>query len=87
MTCTAGFGVTTHAAVAGADVKLRLDVSTGDPVAPPPAVVDYPTLLPHHPSLPVLGYPLPVVLAEKLCTAVELGAGNSRVRDYADIWT
>ena len=40
-----------------------------------------------HPRLRVLGYPLPVVLAEKLCTAVELGAGNSRVRDYADIWT
>jgi hypothetical protein len=28
-----------------------------------------------------------VVLAEKLCTAVELGAGNSRLRDYADVWT
>ncbi len=82
-----GIRVSMHATVAGADVKLRLDVSTGDPVAPPPAVVDYPTLLPHHPSLPVLGYPLPVVLAEKLCTAVELGAGNSRVRDYADVWT
>lgn len=35
-------------------------------------------------SLPA---PLPVVLAEKLCTAVELGEGNSRVRDHADIWT
>jgi len=76
-----------HAAVAGADVKLRLDISTGDPVAPPLAHVDYPTLLPRHPSVRVLGYPLPVVLAEKLCTAVELGAGNSRVRDYADVST
>lgn len=82
-----GIRVTMHAAVAGADVKLRLDISTGDPVAPPPAPVDYPTLLPRHPAVRVLGYPLPVVLAEKLCTAVELGAGNSRVRDYADIWT
>ncbi len=35
----------------------------------------------------ILVYPLPVVLGEKLCTAVDLGAGNSRVRDYADIWT
>lgn len=82
-----GVRVVMHAAVAGADVKLRLDISTGDPVAPPPASVDYPTLLPHHPSVRVLGYPLPVVLAEKLCTGVELGEGNSRVRDYADIWT
>ena len=66
---------------------MRLDISTGDPVAPPPAVVDYPTLLTDHPRLSILGYPLPVVLAEKLCTAVELGAGNTRIRDYADIWT
>jgi hypothetical protein len=26
------------------------------------------------------------VLAEKVCTAVSLGAGNSRVRDYVDVW-
>ncbi len=46
-----GVRVTMHAAVAGADVKLRLDISTGDPVAPPPAPVYYPTLLPRHPSV------------------------------------
>lgn len=32
-------------------------------------------------------YPLSTVLAEKPSTAVHLGAANSRVRDYADIWT
>ncbi len=82
-----GVRIAMDATVAGATVKLRLDISTGDPVAPPPTIVDYPTLLSGHPRLSVLGYPLPVVLAEKLCTAVELGAGNSRIRDYADIWT
>ena len=82
-----GFRIAMDATVAGAVVKLRLDISTGDPVAPPPTFVEYPTLLDGHPRLSILGYPLPVVLAEKLCTAVELGAGNSRVRDYADIWT
>jgi len=82
-----GVRIAMDATVAGAVVKLRLDISTGDPVAPPPTIVDYPTLLEGHPRLRILGYPLPVVLAEKLCTAVELGAGNSRVRDYVDIWT
>jgi hypothetical protein len=82
-----GVRIAMDATVAGAAVKLRLDISTGDPVAPPPTIVDYPTLLRDYPRLRVLGYPLPVVLAERLCTAVELGAGNSRVRDYADIWT
>lgn len=82
-----GVRIAMDAAIAGAAVKLRLDISTGDPVAPAPAIVDYPTLLREHPRLSILGYPLPVVLAEKLCTAVELGAGNTRVRDYADVWT
>jgi hypothetical protein len=81
-----GVRVSMDATVAGAQVKLRLDVSTGDPI-PPPDVISYPTLRPHHPALRILGYPLVVVLAEKLCTAVELGAGNSRLRDYADVWT
>ena len=81
-----GVRIAMDATVAGAVVKLRLDISTGDPVAPPPTFVDYPTLLAAHPRLSILGYPLPVVLAEKLCTAVELGAGSSWVRDYADVW-
>lgn len=82
-----GVRIAMDATVAGAVVELRLDISTGDPVAPPRTVADYPTLLTDHPRLSILGYPLPVVLAEKPCTAVELGAGNSRVRDYAGIWT
>lgn len=35
----------------------------------------------------ILSYPLPSVLAEKLCTAIGPDAGTSRVRDYADLWT
>jgi len=35
----------------------------------------------------VLGYPIETVLAEKLATAITLGAANTRVRDYADIYT
>ena len=35
----------------------------------------------------VLGYPIGTVLAEKLATAIALGAANTRVRDYADIYT
>jgi hypothetical protein len=35
--------------------------------------------------LRVLGYPIETVLAEKLATALLLGAANTRVRDYVDI--
>lgn len=82
-----GVRVTMHTRVAAAEVKLQLDISTGDPITPAPQQITYPTLREIHPELPILGYPLPSVLAEKLCTAVDLGPGNSRVRDYADLWT
>jgi Nucleotidyl transferase AbiEii toxin, Type IV TA system len=82
-----GVRVSMDAGVGGALVKLRLDVNVGDPVTPAPARLAYPTLRPGFPDLRVLGYPLATVLAEKLTTAVNLGAANTRVRDYADIWT
>jgi hypothetical protein len=82
-----GVRVAMDALLAGARIKLRLDISTGDPVVPPPDLITYPTLRAQDRDLRVLGYPLPVVLAEKLCTAVSLGVGNSRIRDYADVWT
>jgi hypothetical protein len=34
----------------------------------------------------VTGYPLPMVFAEKLLTAVQRGTTNTRWRDYADIY-
>jgi hypothetical protein len=82
-----GLRVSMRTRVGRADVKLQLDVSAGDPVIPPPQQTAYPTLRDVHPALTILGYPVAVVIAEKLCTAVDLGAGNSRIRDYADLWT
>lgn len=35
----------------------------------------------------ILGYPVETVLAEKVATAITLGPANTRVRDYADIYT
>lgn len=77
----AGVRVTMDARVARATVKLQLDVNFGDPVTPAPAEIAYPTLREGDPYVHVLGYPLVTVLAEKL------GDTNSRLRDYADIWT
>lgn len=83
----AGTRVVMGSRVASAEVKLQLDINFGDPVTPAPTCIDYPTLRPDTPPVPILGYPLATVLAEKLSTAVDLGSSNSRVRDYADIWT
>jgi Nucleotidyl transferase AbiEii toxin, Type IV TA system len=82
-----GVRVTMTATVAEAAVKLQLDINFGDPVTPAPATITYPRLRDGLPPVQILGYPLATVLAEKLTTAIELGAGNSRIRDYADVWT
>jgi hypothetical protein len=70
-----------------AEVKLQIDVSAGDPVTPAPSRREYPTLRAELPAPVILGYQVQTVLAEKVCTAVELGQANTRVRDYADVWT
>ena len=82
-----GVRVTMQASIATAAVKLQLDINFGDPVTPEPQLVDYPALRDQHPAVRVLGYPLATVIAEKLCTAIDLGEANTWVRDYADIWT
>lgn len=82
-----GVRVTMDCAVATAKLKLRLDINFGDPVTPEPELVDLPALRPGDPAIRVLGYPVETVLAEKLATAIALGPANTRVRDYADVYT
>lgn len=53
-----GVRVAMDALLAGARVKLRLDISTGDPVVPPPDLITYPTLRGGDRDVRILGYPL-----------------------------
>jgi hypothetical protein len=76
-----------EARVHSASVKLALDINFGDPITPAPELIDYPALLPGMAPVRILGYPVHTVLAEKITTAVNLGATSTRVRDYLDIWT
>jgi Nucleotidyl transferase AbiEii toxin, Type IV TA system len=71
------------ASLGSAVLKLRLDLSFGDPVDP--QRIDYPTLL-DDPVFSLLGYPLESVIAEKAETMMALGDANSRDRDYGDIY-
>lgn len=83
----AGVRITMDARIATAAVKLRLDVNFGDPITPAPRQFDLPSIRPGAAPIPVLGYPIETVLAGKIVTAITLGAANTRVRDYADIYT
>lgn len=83
----AGVRVSMAASLATAKLKLRLDINFGDPVTPAPQPVSLPSLRVDLPDVDLLGYPIETILAEKLCTAMTLGAANTRVRDFADIFT
>jgi hypothetical protein len=82
-----GVRIAMDCAIATAVVKFRLDVNFGDPVTPAPRHLSLPSLRPGLPPVRVLGYPIETVLAEKITTAIGLGPANTRVRDYADIYT
>ncbi|TNC21447.1 nucleotidyl transferase AbiEii/AbiGii toxin family protein [Amycolatopsis alkalitolerans] len=83
----AGVRVTMDAQLATATVRFRIDVNFGDPVTPAPQMINLPALRPDSAPIRILGYPIETVLAEKITTAITLGAANTRVRDYADIYT
>lgn len=80
-----GIRLTMDVQISRAKLKLQLDISFGDPVTPAPAQIGYRQLLTEG-TFPLLGYPIATVVAEKLTTAVELGAFNTRDRDWADLY-
>lgn len=79
-----GVRVTVGASLAAARLSLHVDVSVGDPVWPPPRPVVLPRLL--GGTIEPVGYPLSMVYAEKVVTALQGGTVNSRWRDFADLY-
>jgi hypothetical protein len=80
-----GVRVTLGGVLSRAVVRLHVDINVGDPVWPPPQQVRVPRLL--GGELIVRGYPLEMVLAEKIVTAIARGTANTRWRDFADIYS
>lgn len=68
-----------------AQLTFHVDISVGDPVWPEARVMAVPKLLGGY--LQVTGYPLVMVLAEKISACIQLETRNTRWRDFADIWT
>ena len=73
--------------ISTAQVKVTLDINFGDPITPAPLRVDLPSQRPGLVPVSLWGYPIETVVAEKACTAVELREANTRVRDYADLYS
>ena len=81
-----GQRVNLRAFLGTARISLQVDFGFGDVVVPGPIEARLPTLIDGVP-VPVLHtYPQVTTIAEKFETMVQLGARNSRMKDFYDIW-
>ena len=80
-----GVRVYVSAHLASANLHFHVDMNFGDPIFPKPITTALPLLLGGHAE--VLAYPLCMLLAEKIVTAIDRGIANTRWRDFSDIET
>jgi hypothetical protein len=75
-----------NAILAGAKIRVLVDIGFGDHVYPAPTRRSFPGLLPDMPAANILMYPPETVVAEKFQAMVALGEANTRIKDFHDIW-
>ena len=80
-----GFRITMGADIAGAAVRIKVDLGFGDAVYPDPIEIEYPVLL-DSPKPRIRAYPKEAVVAEKFQAIALLGMKNTRMKDYYDLW-
>ncbi|HEX5542389.1 MAG TPA: nucleotidyl transferase AbiEii/AbiGii toxin family protein [Micromonospora sp.] len=80
----AGVRVNLTGTLSAARLAFHVDVNVGDPIWPAPQQIKLPRLL--DGEIVLTGYPLPMVYAEKVVTAVQRGTANTRWRDFADVY-
>ena len=81
-----GVRVTLTAALENARIALQVDIGFGDAAVPEPEAVDFPTLLDGFPAPHLLAYHKETTIAEKLHALVTLERGNSRMKDFFDLY-
>jgi predicted nucleotidyltransferase component of viral defense system len=80
-----GVRVRMRATLGTARIPIQVDLGFGDAVTPAPEISTFPTLL-DFPAPQVRTYPAETVIAEKFQAMVALGAVNSRMKDFYDVW-
>jgi predicted nucleotidyltransferase component of viral defense system len=80
-----GLRIKTDAKIAGASVRIVVDVGFGDAIEPD-ATELAPSVLLDLPAPRLRAYSRETVIAEKLQAMVALGRVNSRMKDFYDIW-
>lgn len=69
-----------------ARIPVQVDIGFGDVISPRPEHIIFPTLL-DFPAPEIRATTRETVVAEKFHAMVVLGIANSRMKDFADIWT
>jgi predicted nucleotidyltransferase component of viral defense system len=80
-----GRRVILQAELGAARLAIQVDIGIGDAVTPAPEWLEYPSLL-DLPGPRLRAYPRETVVAEKLHAMVLFGTGNSRMKDYFDVY-
>jgi hypothetical protein len=78
-----GWRMRVGASIGSQRIVIAWDISTGDPVVPPPRRVRVPRVL--GDPIEMLGYAPETTVAEKGVTVLERGTSSTRWRDYVDI--
>lgn len=81
-----GVRVSMGARLASASLPFHVDINVGDPIWPASSMVAMPRLRGGD-AIVLAGYPIHMVHAEKIVTAIQRGIANTRWRDFGDIWT
>lgn len=80
----AGVRVVVPGGLAGARIRVQVDIGLGDATVPPPHLVDVPSVL-DLPQPRLRAYAPETVIAEKLEALVVLGIATSRMKDLYDL--
>ena len=81
-----GSCVSVQASLGNARLLLQFDIGIGDAITPEPERIPFPVLL--NGATPILRtYPKATVIAEKTHAMVTRGEQNSRMKDFADLYT
>lgn len=81
-----GVRLSLNGELAGAIIRVLVDIGFGDHVYPPPKRGNFPSLLPDLPQAHLLMYPPETVIAEKFEAMIRFGLANGRIKDFYDIW-
>ncbi len=81
-----GVRVTMVGTLENARIALQVDIGFGDAAVPEPEMVDFPIILEGFAAPHLLAYQKETAIAEKLHALVVLERGNSRMKDFFDLY-